>query len=111
MSLAGGDGNIGSQFPLGVSLPSEPHQDSGSKQRKGEQGYYRSANRDYFGVVFSNKFKNALDKALFITLLVFFFAGPVIGHAFFFFLYRRVGFWAAFGIGCGINFSWLCLIL
>lgn len=64
ISLAGRDGNIGTQLSLGMFLASEIQQKGECREGDGEQGYYRSANCDHLGIVLSDKFKNAFDKGL-----------------------------------------------
>ncbi len=94
-------GKIGAQFSLGMPLTPAPQQESGYEQRDGKQGHYGRAEGHYFGVVFSDKLKNATNKIFFALVLVFFFSGPLIGFALLF-LNRWIG-----GI---IMLGWQCLI-
>jgi hypothetical protein len=95
---AGSYRDICTQLSSRMPLSTEPQRESCSEQRNGEQRHYRRADRNYFGVVFSDRFNDAFDAAL----LVFFFTGPLVGFAFLF-LNR----W----LGGSILLGWLCLIL
>jgi hypothetical protein len=71
-----------------------PQQVSASEQCNREQRHYRGADRYYFGIVLSNKFKDACDA----VLITFFFIGPLIGYGLLF-----LNEW----VGGGVLLCWL----
>jgi hypothetical protein len=95
------DRQISTQLSIGMPFTAEPQSKGGSEQCDSEQRHYRGADRNYFGVVLSDKLKAALDKALFAAFLIFFFTGPLIGFGLLF-LNR----W----LGGSVMLSWLYLI-
>jgi len=72
--------HIGTQFVTGMSPSGYPQQPRCEEQGDREQGYKRGAKRNYFGIVLSEKFKNAFD----VVLIVFVFTGPLFGFGFLF---------------------------
>jgi len=91
------DKHICSKFPLGVYLSRLPKAVCAYEQRDSEERHYGGTDRDYFGVVFADKFEKSRD----VATLFFFFLGPLIG---FFLLF--VNEW----IGRAILLSWLLFI-